>query len=565
MNFLSRIISIGVLFISTTVLYAEYIVVKSVQGKLNAIEDAEEYTTIYKILMTYQWPMLIGHAKKLPIEELRELTKTGIPAEEHFLRKKLKEVSPDLDLIFIPTLLYELLAIQYYNSAEESALQELIQIGYRLEDVSINKEVINTIGKKPDTNSQTLYDIFLMRNNLPQVRQAHQEMNKFIFKFFLSIDSELKPDTFLIKNYNNLLVDITKFYKDIFSRSYFEYFKNFEKVKKLTDFEIKMHNENRAYLYRAGRDVPIYIVGTKGDDKIPIEIYFMASDASVNPTYEDLVRIYNRQAFIGEKKYQWNISKRYELLTSVEQSLIPLASVSYGNSLLAGYFNDITACAAYYIGKQPNRIGYALEIDKISFLTGNLKTLLNLSLFNTIMALCAKGEFFHSRSISYLDPQFYEYKKSEREPFKFAGLAHPIFDYAGLYIRPGNYLQKAYEFSSYIQTHANVFKVRSVEGTAQGFFPYAGKIEKYETTQEQVTNMLKAMVIMKKIISRRLGKIKEHLTQLKQQPRRPFVPIKLPEKMKVPKITITPAPLDFSPELIKAPLKVQEPDTIGEE
>ena len=44
-----------------------------------------------------------------------------------------------------------------------------------------------------------------------------------------------------------------------------------------------------------------------------------------------------------------------------------------------------------------------LPINKHDFIFGNTKNLFNLSLFSTVVGLFASGEFFHSRTVSYVD------------------------------------------------------------------------------------------------------------------------------------------------------------------
>jgi hypothetical protein len=110
-------IFVSFLLISSTC-FAELLIVKKTQQGIEPLTEQESFEyndTIANILMKYQWPMVIG--SELTREEKRELLMPSKEnAEEIFIQKKLNEAIPDLDLevIFIPTTLYELYVLNWF-------------------------------------------------------------------------------------------------------------------------------------------------------------------------------------------------------------------------------------------------------------------------------------------------------------------------------------------------------------------------------------------------------------------------------------------------------------------
>jgi hypothetical protein len=87
---------------------------------------AEQQAELYRIMMTYQWPMSVaayefGKITKDEAEVLFKPVKVVEPGadagEQGFIRKKIHEsalLGPDFDLIFVPKTLYELFALSYF-------------------------------------------------------------------------------------------------------------------------------------------------------------------------------------------------------------------------------------------------------------------------------------------------------------------------------------------------------------------------------------------------------------------------------------------------------------------
>ena len=71
----------------TVNVYCEYLVFDRQEAALKPISNQSHYAKIYDLLMTYQWPMVLG--AKVANGQLAEL-KNG---EELFLRKKINVIS----------------------------------------------------------------------------------------------------------------------------------------------------------------------------------------------------------------------------------------------------------------------------------------------------------------------------------------------------------------------------------------------------------------------------------------------------------------------------------------
>ena len=504
--------------------YAEYIIFKNISGIPTPITDAAEYDTLYNLLMTYQWPMVIGNKHKIPIGELRELTSFDSPAEEIFLRKKLKTVSLDYEIVYIPTILYELFSIRLFDRTKPEPLVKLRKLLANNLELSITSHQIITLVSNLATPKQELYDLYLTRNSLDLVKQAHQTVNNEMLNFLIQNKLNLDdPSHFFANNAVFLIGDAARNFSDRreLSMNITNLFFNPAKLKTFVDFEVHMHQNNHGFLYRGGRSRTIYAIGKRESVK-PIELYFMASRDLPQPTFYRLKQLYESSAK-SPFKIQFTYEKELIQGSSVEglpvdPSIIPLASVSYGNSLMGGYYNDagkMGACAADYM-YNPERLGYALRIEKISSLLKSDKPLFHYSLFNTIFSLFARGEFFHSRTISYVSPTFYNYALHHLKGIPVEGLniENPFFDKAGFFIRTGDPLQIAYRLSDYIERFASIVKISDEEiqdlfmralnagDEDTAYNPQKALANKYTRAQHAVTEMLKAMLLIKKYIPR---------------------------------------------------------------
>ncbi|MBM3893253.1 hypothetical protein FJ365_02525 [Candidatus Dependentiae bacterium] len=148
-------------------LQADYLIVKKVPGvdgttNLQAVgadnTTPEQQFELYKIMMTYEWPMSSAAYASgvIPTEEAEVLFRPGVlGGEKLFIRKKIHEhtlLGSDFDLIFIPKTLYELFALQWLFtlSPKNTALiiNRYILLNYsvaRANEGEIFKELVKTL------------------------------------------------------------------------------------------------------------------------------------------------------------------------------------------------------------------------------------------------------------------------------------------------------------------------------------------------------------------------------------------------------------------------------------
>lgn len=110
----------------------------------------------------------------------------------------------------------------------------------------------------------------------------------------------------------------------------------------------------------------------------------------------------------GSKKIDVTINSKNEVITVLGNSLGSLTilpnnrnydekprSLSFGNSLFAGFVFDLGACAYAFLNQYN---GYGLFINKKDYVQHQSNRLFFISPLAPITALFAKGEFFHSRN-----------------------------------------------------------------------------------------------------------------------------------------------------------------------
>jgi hypothetical protein len=256
-------------------------------------------------------------------------------------------------------------------------------------------------------------------------------------------------------------------------------------------------------LYRGGRARKIYVIGTKGT-QAPIDGAFLAVTERKPkvPTYAELVVEYQTK---GEP-------------TRMRDWRVPLNSISYGNSMFAGYWFDSEllaeaaggACACDYLDAA-DLIGYALFINKKNIFAGKLD-LFFISSLNTLVSMIAKGEFFHSRSRSFAPAEYLAQYQGQREKIELPGIAYPresmlepgkliyFIDNASIFIPMGDPLEKAKELSEFISLNSTILKLPDSEG---GFNATSKDIARYKQNQKDLTDMFKSMITIRKRIRKK--------------------------------------------------------------
>jgi|GEM_PF-5808051 len=398
---------------------------------------------LYDIICKYKWPQCLSMVNKEGVfspeerEELKELFSNAPGAEENFIRRKVKRIKDTFDVLFVPTVIYELFCISNYmfdddsfkrvrntndgNSAKIYYGGKELFFHFRPDFLYKIPNDFKTEGKTAEKAKQEILDEYQQYNRSEDVQAAFFAINERLVRYLSDknvigangfLDIKVTADIFDVtkeeKIYEillNLVESIFEIFDKTSSSAYRmamkEYFKkDFEKLRvknvretilfKELALEYEAREKNRALLFRGMSPVESVGLSVASSPDSPHEISRgPLLDLSINAPrseseYEGTVRVKYRER--GGRLAQG----------SDKSDRFFLRSISYGNSLFAGVINDETACAYYYFDSAS--VGYGLLIDKERYVYGDLSKLFFVSPFSVIVGLFAFGEFFHSRS-----------------------------------------------------------------------------------------------------------------------------------------------------------------------
>jgi hypothetical protein len=492
--------------------------------------------------------MSIAHA-----DQMESMTSEKIHPinEEPFLREKLSKINPQLDIAFVPTILFELFC---WYSMEQGLLPNLAdaELGQFFKARNFDNKILEILKDSSNSikNALLLYDQI---NVNPQVQKSYQIINNAFVEFLQTIlkntpgkMEDLKTSTlsliikelcFSIKDHLFKSLTLSEFYKKnaflqplnmMYSNTVDAQNPEKDFFARIIHLEYEAHEQFAGILYRGLG--ALYAYSPSKRTIVPIIDSMLNMQYSVNE-YQQLLQAYAKPE---------GISSFINFAT--------LRSISYGNSLLGGMFEDPEACALHYF-YNPKTLGYALFIDKRSYLKGIAaqihkkptttfeSDIFRISPFNTIVSLFAQGEFFHSRSIVYVPKGhsteirgIYEgapddklgYYIKEGSPLKYAAyysnlIARPQFCHILKLYTPGAPLIAQYDLSSepqknfikqlYFQQQENALILKSLVAFEKF---YRTLLEKYPEIQpeqwrpgteerEQLRNAMKELM-MKLII-----------------------------------------------------------------
>ncbi|MCL4361704.1 hypothetical protein M1446_05115 [Candidatus Dependentiae bacterium] len=483
---LNKIIFLTITFLISFI-NAEYVVYKR-QGENALPLTNQEYTKVFQILQIYQWPMVIGMANRISKQELDELTKPDY-GEEKFLRKKIKQLSTEYDIFFVPTLFYELFAISGVNLSKD--VSDYID-SFARDGINFDNTIVAYI--QGPIKIQHIYDLFNQKNF--QSENINKIINDSLLQFCESIFNKafaiesttgtFDIQTIIEEQIENLMKPLTK--SNVWVLWNLRFLRNEIALKRILNLEFETHKKNVAILYRGGRTRDIYIIGTKKTE-IPVESSFLATVRpraqllpTPVPTFAQLELEFKTKGK-PSKMRDWNL---------------PLNSVSYGNSIFGGaaYDSDrVGACACNYLD-DPNLIGYALLINKEQFLSNKLNFLYIPPLNTLLSCLFANGEFFHARTKVFASDDYY---RTHKNYIAVPGIKiqYAFIDNAHIFSLIGDPMEKAKELSEFIQTKATILKLPESEG---GFNFKHENAQSYINAQKNLTDMLKTMITIRKYI-----------------------------------------------------------------
>lgn len=199
-----------------------------------------------------------------------------------------------------------------------------------------------------------------------------------------------------------------------------------------------------------------------------------------------------------------------------EKTLSPY-SISFGNSLFAGFINDPWASAYTYLEQFG---GYALFIDKKYYIknlyAGPYKSLdlFFIAPLAPLAALFNKGEFFHSRTKAAVEPIDRKLKPQLWRSIRFHGMNIPLIDPTGILTTERDALIHAELFAKYLAKNMRVISRGDESGlTSEEKKAYEDKIKR---GQQQAGEYYKAIRVLEPFATKVTEKAREKAAKKKK-------------------------------------------------
>ncbi len=387
---------------------ADYIAYKMIDGNVESIVNQEEYKSIYKVLMRYQFPMNANP----------ENFQTN-PAEKENLELVVqKNVNEYVKLLWVPRTLFEHFTINYFlrnwDKEEEGGI--------------LKKMILFQCNQKNDPNFSGIMSLF--EKLFQGSDESKQEIEESISLFF----SE-KRVPFL---HDGFPVDVDPMCKESYREyniasnemNHIEMFiqANFLVNKELFNF---LYNNDYLIVERENLIVPqhssLKALNSLAEDLSYISLFSDEEDeARENPQFIDefsvkgslgfvcgvdkcLKNVFNEILSIEYEAYENNFFVLYRGTNGIEDKLDSVVEflndgtpvpryLSYGSGIYAAALGDVGTCPASYALRC--NYFYALLIDKESYLknvvSGNLDSnLVHIHPYNTIISLFGGGFYSH--------------------------------------------------------------------------------------------------------------------------------------------------------------------------
>ncbi|MBP6892397.1 hypothetical protein KBB68_02335 [Candidatus Babeliales bacterium] len=409
------------------------VVQKNKDGFFEPISDeniTKHNDAILNVLVRYTWPSCI--TSDLSDDEKGKLLVSKQGAEQNFVREKLKNIHAQLDVIFVPTTLYELFYINAYlhkmkQKCEKESLGE--EISYLTDPEYIDDEVSNSLEEIEDIlnedESSVKQDVRQDGNKLSPAAYLKEEINelsqicnrklfdnkdsfgypnvltvhqKFVSKFFnKSLNVAADVDKIIYEKRNHiidyLIKDLIKIQKDVSSNEkipknypiFYDWITNAE--------EDSGYNELLpSYSERYGLIQIIKLLEQNKKNQIlqkTIDIEYEATKSNKGLLFRGS-NVIQAKGLNGSVPI---IGTTQQMGATLENQ--GLFSMSFGISLFAGAFFYIDAMAYAYLTELG---GYALFIDKFQYVDNYNSNLFLIPGLTVEMALFGLGLWFHPRS-----------------------------------------------------------------------------------------------------------------------------------------------------------------------
>lgn len=353
-----------------------------------SLEDKVAGQKISDIILKYEWPGCI--ASDLTEQEKNELFATDNSyAQEKFIRKKIHQaLGEQYDVFFMPTSLYELFCLHVFLSEGKNSFKELWlkELKFLFEPIDLSP-LLNREGSPQEIRKRVL-DEYRKRNaiffNKDKGASPFIRMNKSIVDMLFSWQQGLKlckdgscVSRQLVGQVPHILtrlvrdIVLQKSKESLLQESFFTRLELEQKdtfIKQVVDLEYEAEQKNRALLFR-GNTLKTQSMAINDEGR---EIKLMGSTL-----------LFGDVTLIKDAPY----------------------SISFGNSLFAGIVRDPGACVYSFLTQlldeeifPSSSVGYTLFVDKKAYVEHSVSNLFFIAPLQTLPALFATGEFFHSRS-----------------------------------------------------------------------------------------------------------------------------------------------------------------------
>lgn len=425
------------LFIS---LDAELLILKQGADKFMPLsqEDINKNgNAISQTILRYQWPMCIMSG--LSKADIYELGSSEPCAEEIFIERKLREISDDYRVVFIPTTLYELFFILCSTENPEviDSIKQTFLLAYAYFKFDKDRKLGDLINQFR-SNDSTQHDLLEQISNINQIYKIFNNiffdmnaLNLALSAAGLDAMPEGSVASYLLLNQK--IVDF------LFSTDYAEALK---KSSSSSDFSSIIEANAESVLKHIQSLFNIFIKASKS--LTWSKFYYIGNVINLLKTFDlngngDNINFLNRMIVLEYEARNLNngilirgtlplpveIEEMQKIedddlmkfkmhkykINSVASSVYPfrggfgLYSISFGNSMFAGFLKDTSACTYYYLlcMHSASQFGYSLFLDKKDYLMhvhSMYKTfnLFYISPLASIAGIFGAGELFHSRT-----------------------------------------------------------------------------------------------------------------------------------------------------------------------
>jgi len=454
-------------FFSSTI-KSELIVVKEADGYISPLDEKEcrDYgKLISSAIFKYQWPMCVG--SKLREEELAVLTPNAPYAEEQFIEKMLNERllyyfpthKVKLKVLFIPTVLYELFCLikiltmnsgsycdHIYNFAIRRKPSDFIDLSRILSETALVPNATLDIDYEVYELYHQANDIFF-DSSVSVWMRINSSLSQWIVQniYISNVLDSLQVSDVIKMNIQQMITILLDFfvkqinkktinYADVLQSLTLHMIKNIGTSKELAvieriiALEYRARDLNKGLLLR-GSEFGEYQIGS----------YF--NDSPVK-----------KKRLVGSTLRNDEDSDVYEDSNAIIQSITPY-SISFGNSLFAGFFRDPLACVNFYLERYGT--GYGLFINKYNYIQHREARLFFIAPLASIAALFERGEYFHSRTTIPLN------KKSVESISNIIGLADTIHtDPLGVLLITRDPLKNAALFADFVAKNGEIINIQ---------------------------------------------------------------------------------------------------------